>query len=184
MKIFLTIFQILLVFLLIGAGLVVVTSKTDRVAGIQSMVVLTGSMGPAIPAGGMVMVRPGEWYFPGDVLTFRNAAGQTVTHRLQEKLFANGEAVFRMKGDANNTADSELVPPGQVVGRVFAIVPYVGHVVLALKTLPGFLSLVVLPALIFVGYELWGIKKEIVRETEKRLLKSISSDPNVRIASE
>ena len=70
-------------------------------------------MEPAIRADDLVIVHRQETYSAGDVIMFRSGAN-TTTHRVTE-VTAEG---YRTKGDANNTADADTVPPADVLGRV------------------------------------------------------------------
>ena len=98
---FIKIFKILLqsvVFLFLFLSVfIVVTSKTNLLAGIKSFVVLTGSMEPALPAGSVVFIRPSDSYRTGDVISFKNSSGMTVTHRI----VASSNGFIRTAGDAN-----------------------------------------------------------------------------------
>jgi len=150
-----------------------ITSKTDRIAGIQSFVVLTGSMTPNIPQGSVIFTKKAQAYSEGDVIAF-NSNGRNITHRIAKVENLNGDTYFQTKGDANNVADSDLVSINNIVGRSQLHLPYIGKVILFLKTIQGFMAMIVAPSLIFIGMELWAIKKEIERETEKKVLRRIS----------
>ena len=83
---------------------------------------------------------------------------------------------YKLKGDANEVADSELVAKSDVVGETLFYVPYVGRFSGFLKTPVGFVGFIVIPALIFVGYELRNIKREIEKMTEKRILGQVKTE--------
>lgn len=163
------------VFLLLP--LVVVTLITSKVSvgGFKSFVVLTGSMSPLIPAGSVVYSRSIDNYGKGDIITFEQN-GVTVTHRVVNKITENNATFYETRGDANNVTDSESVPSKDVVGKVELFVPLIGKLIMFLKTLPGFFTLIILPTLIFVGFELFNIRKEIEKEVEKKLLRRINSN--------
>lgn len=181
-KIFFTI-----VFILIPVvAFTIITSRTSALFGFQSFVVVSGSMTPSMPVGSIVYTQKGSPINVGDVITFeRNNI--KVTHRVIDITDKNGKSVsslvspipgapnpteifYKTKGDANNAADSDLVPASKVVGKAFVNMPAIGKVSSYLKTLPGFLILIVGPTLIFVSLELWNIKKEIEKQTEKKIL--------------
>jgi len=150
-----------------------VTSKTDRIAGIKSFVVLTGSMTPSIPQGSVIFTKKAYAYEKGDVISF-DLSGRNVTHRINAiEQDVNGDIYFETKGDANNAVDSELVNSSAVIGKSVFHLPYVGKVILFLKTIQGFMALIIAPSLIFIGMELWAIKREIEKETEKKILRRI-----------
>ena len=111
------------------AVFILFTSKTDIFDGMRSMVVLTGSMQPTIPVGSIVLVEKDNWYMKGDVIAFKNKGDLTVTHRIVEKVpTADGE-LFKVKGDANNAADGDLVSPKAVIGKTIFHIPYIGSFV-------------------------------------------------------
>lgn len=155
--------------------LVVVTLITSKISlgGVKSFIVLTGSMSPLIPTGSVVYSHAQSSYGKGDIITFEQN-GVTVTHRIIETLSENGKTVYQTRGDANNISDSEPVPAENIVGKVELFVPEIGKLVMFLKTLPGFAILIILPTLIFVGFELFNIRKEIEKEVEKKLLRRMS----------
>lgn len=151
-----------------------VTSKSDILAHIRSMVVLSGSMTPNIPVGSVVYVQKAHTYTIGDVISFSNPAGITVTHRIVE-IVDNDGIFYRTKGDANRVADQELVPYTSVIGKNVFSLPYLGYAINFLKTPKGFILTIVVPILIFIGFELWNIKREIERSVEKRVLENLKS---------
>jgi len=81
------------------------------------------------------------------------------THRIVaiEKL-AQG-AVFRTKGDANDTADPWLIPRESVVGRPVAVVPYLGYVTRWATTRTGILCLVIGPGILLIVSEVMRMRR-------------------------
>jgi len=158
---------ILTVFLYAILPFVAVTlikSKTDVIGGIRSFVVLTSSMKPALPVGSIVYTSPvketGELYKTGDTIAF-DQGGRTITHRIVGVEKVGGKVSYKTRGDANNTDDSEPVPQVKVIGKQNAWLLYLGLLVGYLKTLPVIRALIVFPGVLYIGYELWNIKKEI-----------------------
>jgi signal peptidase I len=146
-----------------------VTSKSPVLFDFRSYIVLTGSMEPELPVGSMVYTQPKPSYAVGDVITFTDKEDRTVTHRITA---VKGDS-YETRGDANTKEDSDLVPKEKVVGSVFLHVPYIGKYIDFLKTPQNFILFIVLPALVFIGIEFWNIRNEIVKETEKRVLKKL-----------
>lgn len=157
--------------------LVVITLITSKISlgGIQSFVVLTGSMSPLIPQGSVVYSQKLNDYGKGDIITFEQG-GVTVTHRVVEKITENGKTLYKTRGDANNISDSEPIPAENVVGKVELFVPEIGKLIMYLKTMQGFFTLIILPTLLFVGFELFNIRKEIEKEVEKKFLRRMNSN--------
>ena len=172
------IFQILLKALVIGTlpfiVFIAVTSRTSIIGGIRSFVVLTGSMEPAAPVGSIVFTKSFPVYQPNDIIAFKSG-NVTVTHRVIDFEIKNKEYFYKTQGDANNNPDSQQVSASKVIGKAFYIVPFVGKVSIFIKTLPGFLSLIVFPALIFIIFELLNIKKELTKEIEKRMMQKMQT---------
>lgn len=91
--------------------------------GWQPLVVTSGSMGPLIRPGDVVLVQPDpDDVVLGSVVTFRGADDGLVTHRVVE-VTADG---YVTRGDANPVTDSTVVRREDLVGRVRALVPWVG----------------------------------------------------------
>ena len=167
MKIVKTILKTVIFGLLLFVVAILITSRTD-VLGIRSMVVLTGSMEPSIPVASIIFVGKEDFYQIGEVIAFKNSQGVTITHRIADKLEENGTLVFKTKGDANNAGDSELIPAGNIVGKQILTIPYLGRITAFLKTPLGFISLVIMPAIVFIIGELITIKKELEKQISDR----------------
>lgn len=85
------------------------------------VVVTSGSMGPTIAPGDVVLSDPSAAVATGDVVTVRRPRG-LVTHRVVEV----GAEGLRTRGDANRVDDSGWVSTTEVVGRGRLLVPMVG----------------------------------------------------------
>lgn len=148
--------------------------EVPGVFGITPMVVVTDSMDPTISAGDMIVdkkVEP-ETIKVGDIISFfdptRRDHKVVMTHRVIAVYKASGELKFATKGDANNISDPIPVPAGNLVGVYRQTIPYLGSVVLFMKTPQGVFLTVILPILLIVAYDL--IRKRIhEKKAEKRL---------------
>lgn len=154
----------------------VVVAVPQTVGADHSYVVTSGSMRPAIPAGSMVVVRdvPPRSIHEGDVITFERdgpaastGTPRRVSHRVVEVVESDGRLHFRTKGDANDEPDPTLVPAQNVVGRVEFDIPYLGYIVSYLDSDTGVLAFVVVPAVLLVVTELWGLGRAL-RESKSR----------------
>lgn len=154
---------------------ILITSKTGIIGGVRSFVVLTGSMQPAFDPGSIVLVQKSNTYGKRDVVAFVNAAGVTVTHRIVDLISKSDGLYYQMKGDANNTPDNELVPQKNVVGKKIFVIPQLGKLAQFLKTLPGFLGLIIIPSLLFIVHEVWLIKKEMEKEITKKVMEKMNT---------
>src|SRR3989338_8592563 len=151
-----------------------ITSRSPILGGIRSFVVLTGSMEPAIPVGSVVFSKNFSIYNPNDIVAFKTGS-VTVTHRIIDFEVKNNEYFYKTQGDANNNPDSQPVSGGQILGKAFYIVHYVGKLAIFLKTLPGFLLLIVFPALVFIIFEILNIKNEMTKEIEKKFIQKMQT---------
>jgi len=106
------------------------------------MAVSSQSMQPALNYGDLIIVRreTAEGIAVGDVIAFnvpspydRWAPSPTV-HRVVEKLMVDGRTFFKTKGDNNPCEDPWIVPAENVIGKYAGKIPYVGFIVLSLRS--------------------------------------------------
>lgn len=116
----------------------------------QSLVVLSGSMEPAIKAGSVVLVRSLADYQVGDIITF-NESRTLVTHRIVT--VSEGEKIIT-RGDANRSSDMREISLGDIQGKVIFSVPYLGYAVNFSRTKLGFALFIILPALLIIFDEI------------------------------
>jgi signal peptidase len=148
----------------LSAGLlVIVMSLAAAVIGVPlatgsvALTVLTGSMAPTYPPGSLVIVRPVE---PtsiriGDPITYQIESGrpELITHRVVGISSSNGKTSYTTQGDSNDLADANPVVAGQVMGRVWYSIPYLGYVNTAIGVNRAWLTPLLAVALfLFAGY--------------------------------
>jgi signal peptidase len=138
-----------------AVGVLLVTLLAPLALGWRPVVVLTGSMRPAIAPGDLVLAEPLEpaRLRPGDVVTFPDPSrgGRLVTHRVRA-LEAVGDAVeVTTRGDANAVGERWRVRADDAVGRTVLRLPLAGHVLAVGRTPEGRLALVVAPALLLAA---------------------------------
>ncbi len=148
--------------------IVVALFLLPRFGGWRFDAVLSGSMEPALPMGGVVFIKPVEPadIGPGDIIAYRSGE-PLITHRVVD-VIDESELSFITKGDANQSPDLSPVPAASVVGKVIFDVPYLGYLAAFVKTPLGFLLAIFLPGLAIIGLELknmWQVvlKKETAR---------------------
>ncbi len=136
---------IVMIFVIFATILVVL-----RIAGYRTFTVMSGSMEPALPVGGLIYVRPVNYQDlkVGDVISFvANKENTVVTHRIVDiEIDENDASVwrFRTKGDANVAADAQLVHYQNVLGTPIIAIPYLGYAAFFLQKPPGiYIALVV-----------------------------------------
>lgn len=85
-----------------------------------AVVVTGGSMEPTLSAGDLCIYRRTASVRPGQVVVFEREGAGLVVHRAVT-VGLRGEV--RSKGDANESADRELVAPERVCGPVMLALP-------------------------------------------------------------
>lgn len=164
------------IFLLIPlAAFSLLTSKTETLPGWKSFIVVSGSMEPTLPVGSMIYTQKQVGYGIGEVIAFKNAAGQTVTHRIVDVK----DDAYVTKGDANKSTDAETVPMTSVIGKTTFTLPQIGSFISYLKTPFGFFAILMVPCLIFMLLEFLNIKKEVEKEVDKRVMERLNGTRTV-----
>jgi len=146
-------FLVLLILINLSLGIIkaVTHHPVPKVFGFSPLVVMSGSMEPAIYPGDVVVIREqvAEKYKIGDIVTY--LVGQTVyTHRIVGE--ENG--LFILKGDRNNTVD-DSVAAEQFEGKVLLIIPKIGVAIVFFKKPTGMAVLVLLLVFYILGEDLW-----------------------------
>ncbi len=109
-----------------------------RLLGWIPLAVLSGSMEPQYPVGGLIFVRPvaAKDVKVGDPITFYMADGRTLaTHRVTQVDEASQS--FKTKGDANAVEDQGTVSFNRLVGSPQFSIPLVGYVSIFVRTAQG-----------------------------------------------
>lgn len=128
---------------------------------VRPVVVLSGSMAPFMPVGGIALMEPVDVRAikVGDVIGFKAPGNPkvTITHRVIEFLPGPG-LVFQTKGDAVEGPDPFTVPAKDVIGQVRYVAPYLGiwtqDLNRLVRTREGFTLAIGLPAAAVMAGEL------------------------------
>ncbi|OZC47095.1 signal peptidase I [Rhodococcus sp. WWJCD1] len=110
-----------------------VTVVIPRVTGSTPYTILTNSMKPTYPPGSLVVVKPVDAVelAVGTAVTYQIRSGEpdVVTHRIvATRQSGAGELTFITRGDNNGSDDENPVQLGQIRGKVWYSVPYMGYV--------------------------------------------------------
>ena len=138
---------VLLALLLVGA----------RVLGLQTFVVLSGSMEPYYHVGSIVYVKDvaPESLQVGDDISFLIGEKTVATHRIVEILPGATDSAglrFRTKGTSNTTTD-EPVHQSKVLGKVVGTIPYLGYAFDFIKHPPGtYISVGVVALMVLLAF--------------------------------
>ena len=169
-KIFVALSNLLLVILII-IGVAIAFSMLPIKGNIKLLTVMSGSMEKAIHVGSVVVVKPFNEYKAGEVVNFvshdAKKEDDTTTHRIYEIKHIDNVTLYITKGDANGSPDMRPVDRGMIKGKVILTVPYIGYVLGYIKTLPGLVLIIIVPAAIIIYEE----SKKIHRETKEILKK-------------
>ena len=143
----------LLVILMIIAAFFIVYVITGKIAEKKGKnppfglyTIISPSMTPNIDVYDVVFVKKADLdsLKVDDVITFYSTNaffGNTpITHRIVEILdVPNTGTMYRVKGDANESADNEKVIPGNVIGKVMFKIPKLGKLQFFLASKSGWL---------------------------------------------
>jgi len=115
---------------------VVIIWFSSGLLGFHPVVIVSGSMSPAISVGDVAVVKDvsAESIVEGDVIQYVRG-GNTTIHRVVEVGRENGDVFFITKGDANDSPDSRPVYAEEVEGRVSFVLPKVGWLSIGFKNL-------------------------------------------------
>lgn len=144
-----------------------ITIVSEKSQGLRVITLTSGSMEPVIPVPSVVFTRPSTNYQVGDIITYKEVSAKTnlsfkrtITHRIIEEKNNSGNKIFITQGDANKVPDTQVVKKDEILGKVVLILPYLGYFPLLIKTIPGFLVLIVVPAYLLIKNELKYLAKE------------------------
>lgn len=140
----------------------------------NAYVVLSGSMIPAIDIKDVVVTKKvaEDKLEVNDIITFispdERHGGISITHRIIDKYYDEsiGSYTYRTKGDANNVADSVLVPNNNVLGKVILKIPKLGFIQEILSSKGGMIILILIPCLAILSYDIMKILRNIGRKTK------------------
>jgi signal peptidase I len=129
--------------------------------GGRSLTVMSGSMEPALGVGDVVInsrVSPAEVRV-GDIVTFNDpeGTGKLITHRVRRLRIVDGTAKVVTKGDNTNAVERWDMPATGSLGRVEYHVPLLGFLVFWLHGPFASVALILIPAVLLAGFELWRI---------------------------
>ena len=127
----------------------------------RPLVVLSGSMEPALGTGDVTVVRqvaPVDAR-PGDIVTFRDPADaeRLITHRVRSMTIQGDAVEFVTRGDANNVSERWRVAANGEIGRVLYRIPELGWVLSFARAKGLFVLLLGAALVLLVVFELMAI---------------------------
>lgn len=133
----------------------------------QSFVVKSGSMEPTIMTGDIILISSQEFYNKHDVVTFKDAGGRIVTHRIIDEDVSKDNTTFITKGDANRSIDNDTITQENILGKVNLVIPKIGFLVGFTQTLPGLLTMIIIPVVLLFLDQL--VKMSLKQKQTSRL---------------
>jgi len=124
------------------AAKLIFKNDLPKVFGYAQIIVISGSMQPAINVGDLLIIKEQISYQANDIITFHSDQN-LVTHRVIE---VSNDGI-NTQGDANNVAD-DPVPLTAVEGKMVLLIPGAGNLILFLKSPLGILLMLALLFLI------------------------------------
>ena len=159
------IFYYIIIGIMALIAVLLIVSAFPITGNYKVMMVLSGSMEPAIGKGSVVVVRPSDDYKIGEVITFKfKNSEESTTHRIEEIRIVGGKPVYVTKGDVNNAPDTREVLQEDIIGKVLFDIPYIGYVIDFAKRPVGFMILIIVPALVIIFDEAKKIYNEIKKK--------------------
>lgn len=159
-RIFIT--AVLLFIVLLSASYLVLKIVADKngtfpgLFGVEFATEMTERMEPKIEQGSFLIMKPTQENEVGDVVVYTTSDDrkQYTVAEIVEKDMAGGIAEYHMQYVNGSEKISEAVLQEQIGGKVHYAVSYLGYIVDFIDTIPGILTVIVLPCLIIIVMEI------------------------------
>lgn len=181
-----TLFVILLfimIFLLVYVVRVKILANNNDLGEVKLnfYTILSPSMYPTIKPGDIIVTYKEDAYYKGDIITFVSSSnissGKTITHRIySEPIEMNGKMQYTTKGDNNPTPDSAPANEDNVLGKVLFKIPKAGYIQQFLLSKIGWVSVILLPCIGVVIYDILKIFKIAGKKTKSAIKKNARVD--------
>ncbi|KKQ43130.1 MAG: Signal peptidase I [Microgenomates group bacterium GW2011_GWC1_37_8] len=139
---------------------------TEKGSGFRVSTITTNSMRPSIQPGSVIISLPQKYYKNGDIVSYKELnsstqfpTGRAVTHRIVDDNKINEKTVFVTKGDSNDYPDPGVIENKNIFGKVVLIIPNLGYFDVIVRTIPGFLLFIAIPAFIVIKNEYKYLRK-------------------------
>jgi signal peptidase len=149
--------------------------------GMLPLIVLTDSMYPEIKGGDLIICKTidPDSVEVEDVVSFYDPEGSgtsIVTHKVVEIIDnEDGTRSFRTRGINNNTEDRILVHEDKVVAEYTGIrIGNAGHVAMFMQSTSGLIVCVILPIILFVGYDV--IRRKLYEKNQETDVEALKAE--------
>lgn len=178
----------LIILFLIGPFLVY--AVPEIIGAEDALIVQSGSMEPEIPTGSVIVIYDVDIseLEKEDIITFGSGNSpvdgerELTTHRIIDVQSTQNGYQFRTKGDNNEDPDPTTVSGEQVVGQHAFTVPYMGYLLVELRSLNAFFLLVIIPAILLILSEFKQIRSEASHLKQKGKEREIIETASVTTA--
>ena len=195
LKVFTYLLVAFTVFMMLFTIITVTTvDKNDRnIFGYKFYIVQTDSMSLSeknpdaeiyFDAGDMIVSKVSKdptTLQPGDVITFMSinssSYGETITHMIREVRVSDSGRVlgYETYGINTGTSDEALVTPDFVLGVYVAKMPAVGRFFAYVKSVPGYITCILVPFLLLIGYNGANVIR-LFRQNKKEQMAEIQAE--------
>ncbi|AQP53651.1 signal peptidase I [Vagococcus penaei] len=136
--------------------IVVRVSDQKTYFGYQLKLVLSDSMGAAIPKNSLIAIKVADKnpLQVGDIVSVQ-VNDEFVTHRIAMIEDSLGTKTLITKGDQNSQVDSRKTEADTIVGKVKFVIPYIG-ILWVLLAKPAILILIIMVILIMIVIKKYG----------------------------
>ncbi len=152
---------VLTIFMLIFTVVSVTTfNRSDRsIFGYKVYIVMSDSMSATdFSAGDLILIKETdpETLQEGDIISYisqnPDSFGQTITHKIRSKTVdAKGNPGFVTYGTTTGVDDEYVVSYNDIIGQYRMKIPVIGRLFNFLKTVPGYILLILVPFLILIA---------------------------------
>ena len=145
------VFNIIIMSMVGGAALLVAFAILPGMIGYHPVVVVSGSMEPALGIGDVAVTKAVDPHTleVDDVITFRTRSGLT-THRIIDIEQTESGRLFRTKGDSNSSPDVDPVTEARIVAKVAYSLPKVGYLIAFADSTDGMMFLIIVPTVVLI----------------------------------
>ena len=129
-----------------AVALLVAVTVLPGLVGFHPVVVLSGSMEPALNVGDIAVTRSVDTgsLKVGDVVTYKSGSN-LITHRIIGISQSDAGRLLLVKGDANDTPDGKPVFEHEVVAKVVYGIRHLGFLMAFAESTAGMMLLIIAP---------------------------------------
>ena len=167
-KIFKYIMLTVLIILFI-INLILSFEENTHILGIYMFNIVSESMEPTLEINDVVVVKTCEatQLQKGDIITFQQD-GRIISHRILDITKDKKIIKFRTKGDNNEIPDSDLIPEGQVYGKVLFSIKKIGKLISYIQNIRGLINIVFFVIIVYILVSLRDKQKNTRKMKRKK----------------